>query len=159
MDNFSKSKDQQLDNQLSEFTDRVLSSDENAAKVKEGINQDELMELQKTVLRLKTAVQTARISDMTNARIRSRLLEEWKNNRQAEPHAPKRFILKWTLPRIAMAGGLAILIIFVIFSITLFTPSAATLTGTADELQVWSPLLILAGIVIIVFLLWHNRHN
>ena len=72
MDNFSKSPDQQLDNQLSEFTDQVLSSNENEAKVQEVINQDELAQLQKTVLRMKAAVQAARMSGATNACIRAR---------------------------------------------------------------------------------------
>ena len=47
MNNFSKSQDQQLDNLLSEFTDQVLSSDENEANMLEVTNQDELAELAK----------------------------------------------------------------------------------------------------------------
>ena len=153
MDNFSKPHDQQLDDQLSEFTDQVLSSDENEAKMQEMMNQDELAELQKTVLRMKAAVQTARTSNVSNARTRTRLLTEWKKNKQAS----KRFTWNWSLPRIAMAGGFAVLIIF--GGITLFIPSTTPLIGSANGPQTWSPLFVLVGIVVIVLLLWHDRHN
>jgi len=157
MDNFSKPHEQQLDDQLSEFTDQVLSSDENEAKMQEMMNQDELAELQKTVLRMKAAVQTARTSNTSSVRIRTRLLTEWKKNKQAEQQASKRFTWNWSLPRIAMAGGFAVLIIF--GAVTLLKSSTTPLIGTADGSQAWSPYIILAGIVIIVLLLWHNRHN
>ena len=157
MDNFSKSPDQQLDNQLSEFTDQVLSSNENEAKVQEVINQDELAQLQKTVLRMKAAVQAARMSGATNACIRARLLEEWKKTRQAERTIQKRLVWNWSLSRIALTGGFVILIIFSLTAI--FIPSATSLIGTAHGSQAWSPLFIFAGIVIIVLLLWHNRQK
>jgi anti-sigma-K factor RskA len=156
MDNFI-SQDQQLDNLLSEFTDQVLSSDEIEAKVLEVTNQDELDELKKTVLRMKAAVQMARTSDTTNARIRTRLLHEWKETRQAERQAPKRFVWNWSLSRLALAGGLAVLIILGVT--TLLIPSTTPLIGTANGSQVWSPLFILVGIIIIAVLLWHDRHN
>jgi hypothetical protein len=157
MDNFSKSQDQQLDDQLSEFTDRVLSSDENDSILREGIKQDELMELQKTALRLKAAVQIARMGGATNARIRTRLSEEWEIAKQAEHQTPKRFNWNWSLPRTALAGGFAILIIFGV--ITLLNPLASPLIGTADGSQVWTPLFILVGVVIIVLLLWRDRYK
>jgi hypothetical protein len=154
--NFSNPQDQQLDDQLSKFTDQVLS-DENETNAQETMNQDELAELKKNVLRMKAAVQTARISNASDARIREHLLTEWKKTRKAEQQTPKRFVWHWTLPRIALVGGLAILIIF--SATTLFTPTPPPLMGTANESQGGSPLLILAGIVVIVLLLWHNRHD
>ena len=157
MDNSPKSRDQQLDDQLSEFTDRVLSTDKNEVILQKAMNQDELAELQKNVLSLKGAVQTARTGEVTNARIRTRLLDEWKKTRQADHQAPKHFVWNRSLQRIAVIGGLAVLIILGV--IKLFIPSGPSLIGTADALQSWSPLLILAGIIVIVFLLWHNRHN
>jgi hypothetical protein len=157
MNNFSKSQDQQLDNLLSEFTDQVLSSDEIEAKMLEVTNQDELDELRKTVLRMKAAVQMARTSDTTNARIRTRLLQEWKETRRAERQSPKRFVWNWSLSRLALAGGFAVFIVFGV--ITLIVPSTTPLIGTADGSHVWSPLFILVGIIIIALLLWRDRHN
>jgi hypothetical protein len=154
--NFSNPQDQQLDDQLSKYTDQVLS-DENEANAQEAMNQDELVELKKNVLRMKTAVQTARLSNASEARIRAHLLTEWKKTRKVEQQTPKRFVWNWTLPRIALVGGFAILIIF--SAITLSTPTPSPLMGTANGSQGGSPLLILAGIVVIVLLLWHNRHD
>jgi hypothetical protein len=156
MNNFSKSQEQQLDDQLSEFTDQVLSG-ENEANMQDAMNHDELVKLQKTVLRMKAAAQTARTNNASNARIRARLLAEWKNSMQAERQSSKRFNWNWSLPRLALAGGFIALIIF--GATTLFAPTTTPLMGTADGSQTWSPFFILAGIVIIVFLLWHNRHN
>ena len=77
--------------------------------------------------------------------------------RQADHQAPKHFVWNRSLQRIAVIGGLAVLIILGVMK--LFIPSEIPLIGTADASQTWSPLLILAGIIVIVFLLWHNRHN
>jgi len=156
MNKFSKPQEQQLDDLLSEFADRVMSG-ENETNMQETIAQGELAELQKTVLRMKAAAQKARTTDNADVRIRNRLLMEWKKAREAERPAPKRFIWNWTFPRLALAGGLAVLIIF--SAVTLLTPSAAPLTATSSGSQPWSPLFIIAGLVIIALLLWHNRHD
>jgi anti-sigma factor RsiW len=151
----SKSQEQQLDDLLSNFTDQVLS-DENAADMQEMMAQHEMAELQKTVLRLKAAAQKARTSDNADVRIRNRLLMEWKKTRQAERPAPKRFTWNWTFPRLALAGGLAVLIL--IGAVTLISPSTTPLTATSAGSST-SPLFIIVGIVIIAYLLWHNRHD
>jgi hypothetical protein len=157
MNNLSKSQEQQLDDQLSEFADRVLS-DENMTEVREVMNQVELAELQKTILLMKSAAQTARTNEDAAARIRTRLLTEWKKNKQTERQLPKRFVWNWTLPRIALAGGFAVLIIF--SAVTLLRSSPTTpLMGAADGLGIGSPLFILIGIIVIIFLLWHNNRN
>jgi hypothetical protein len=157
MTDFSKSHDQQLDNQLCDFTDQVLS-DENEAKMQETLNPSELAKLQKAILRMKAATQTARTNEAAAVRIRTRLLTEWKKDKQAERQTPKRFAWNWTAPRMALAGGFAILVIF--GAIALFSPTTAPLMGTAEgSSQTWSPLFILAGIIIIVLLLWNNRHH
>ena len=146
------SQEQQLDDLLSEFTDQVLS-DKNEANVQETMAQGELAELQKTVLRLKGAAQKARTNENAEVRIRSRLLMEWKKTRRP---APKRLTWNWTFPRLALAGGFAALILF--SAVTLLTPSTTPLTGASDG-SLTSPLFILAGIVIIAYFLWHNRHD
>jgi hypothetical protein len=156
MNKLSKLEDQQLDDLLSEFTDQVLS-DKNEADAQEMSAEDGLAELQKTVLRLKAAAQKARTSDDADVRIRNRLLVEWKKTRLAERPAPKRFTWNWTFPRLALAGGFVVLILVGV--VTLLTPSDTSLTATSDGSQTGSPLFILAGIVIIVFLLWYNRHD
>ena len=158
MDNFSKSREQQLEDRLSEFTDLVLSQ-ENEADMQQAINQDELAELQKTILRMKAATQKARASGNADIRIRNRLQMEWKKSRQAERPAPKRFTWNWTFPRLALTGGLVALILF---GVVKYLPTTNSLAGAAEKAggsSNWSPLFIFAGIVIIVILLWHNRHD
>jgi hypothetical protein len=155
MNKSSKLQEQELDDLLSKFTDQVLS-DENEASMQEMMAQDELDKLQRTVLRMKAAAQKARTSDNADVRIRNRLLMEWKNSRQAEHPTPKRFTWNWTFPRLALAGGFAVLILISV--VTLLPPLAAPLTATSDGASI-SPLFILAGIVIIAYLLWHNHHD
>jgi len=149
-------QEQQLDDQLSEFTDQVLSN-KSEEDMQEIMAQGELAELQKAVLLMKSATKKARTSGDADARIRKRLIMEWKNIRQAERPAPKRFTWNWNMPRRALAGGFAVLILISV--VTLLTPTEAPLTATSGGSQTWSPFVILAGIIIIVFILWHNRHD
>lgn len=152
----NKSQEQHLDELLSQFTDQVLS-EKNETDTQETMAQDELAELQKTVLRMKAAAQKARASDNADVRIRNRLMMEWKKSRQAERPTPKRFSWNWTFPRLALAGGFAVLIL--VSAVALLAPSTTPLTATADGSQTWSPLFIIAGIIIIVYIFWHNRHD
>jgi hypothetical protein len=156
MNKSPKSQEQQLDDLLSKFTDQVLS-DENETSMHEITAQDELAELQKTILRLKAAAKKARASDNADVRIRNRLLMEWGKNRRAESAAPKRFTWNWTFPRFALAGGFAVLILISV--VTLLSPATAPLTATSDGTRPWSPFFILTGIIIIAYLLWRNRHD
>ena len=156
--NKDKSQEQQLDNQLAEFTDQVLS-DWNELNMQESTAQDELADLQKTVLRLKSAAQKARAGAEADERIRSRLMLEWNKARQAERAAKKRFNWSWNLnvPRLALVGGFAVLVLIGV--VTLLPPATTPLTATADSSRPWSLFLILAGIIIIAFILWRNRHD
>jgi acyl-homoserine lactone acylase PvdQ len=148
-------REKQLDDQLADFTDRVLS-DTSEANVQEA-NQNELAELQKTVLRLKSAAQTARADSKANARIRSRLMVEWKKDQQAKRAADKGFNWNWNMPRLALAGGFVVLVLVGV--VTLLPPSSTPLTATAGGLRAWSPFLVLAGIIVIVIIFWHNSRD
>jgi len=154
--NKDNSQEQQLDNQLADFTDQVLSG-ENEATLQASTTLDELIELQKTVLLMKSAAEKARTDSEASARIRSRLLTEWKKTQQAERATSKRFNWKWTMPRLALAGGFAVLVLIGV--VTLLPKSTTPLTATAEGSRPWSPFLILAGIIIIAVILWRNRHD
>lgn len=151
-----KLQEQQLDNQLAEFTDQVLSNG-NELDMQESTAQDELADLQKTVLRLKSAAEKARAGAEADARIRNRLLHEWKKARQEERAAKKLFNWNLNMPRLALVGGFAVLVLIGI--VTLLPPATAPLTATADGSRPWLPFLILAGIIIIALILWRNRHD
>jgi len=148
--------EKQLDDQLAAFTDLVLSN-ENETTMKASNATDELAELQKTVLRMKSAASKARADSKASARIRSRLMVEWKKEQQAKRAADKGFHWNWNMPRLALAGGFAVLMLVGIAS--LLPKGITPLTATAGGLRQWSPFLILAGILVIVIILWRNRHD
>jgi anti-sigma-K factor RskA len=157
MDKIPKSQDQRLDDQLSEFTDQLLSA-ENGIKAQETMNDGELDGLKKSILRVKAAARMARPGPEVSARVRARLLIEWKQ--QARQRQPERLLFKrfaWPFSRLALAGSLAILLI--LGFTTIFLPTTSPLMGTADGLQAWAPLFILAGIALIIVLVWLDRHR
>jgi|APMed6443717190_1056831.scaffolds.fasta_scaffold15063_2 hypothetical protein len=145
-------KEQSLDDQISNFTDQILSNEEN---MQETAAQDELAELQKAVMRMKSAAQQARVSAGAEKRIRSRLLAEWDKNKRAERQASKGF--NWNMPRLAFAGGFAVLMLLGVA--TLLPATEAPLTATAEGSPAWLPFLVIAGILIIVLIFWRNRHD
>jgi hypothetical protein len=161
MNNLPESQDQFLDNQLSEFTDRVLS-DEHDAKTLEAPQSAELAKLQKNVLRLKATTAMARPSAAATARVRARLLKDWKKTRQTDSLFTGLFgklagLFAKPSMRLALAGSLAMLFIFGIA--TTLIPGTSVLTGAAVVLQAWAPVFILAGVLVILILIWLDRRN
>jgi hypothetical protein len=156
MDKFTKTDAQKLDDELAEFTDRVLSDrDETEMELEASTNQVELAELKKTILRMKAAVRTADPSGTAKARVRARLLSEWKKTGQP---SSKRLNWPWSLPRLSLVGGLAVLTLAGI--VTFFSsPISTPLVGTAEGAPVWALIFIVVGIVIISIFLWLDRHN
>ena len=149
-----KKEERLLDDRLAEFTDHVLSKGVEAAPPAEASN-GELASLEKTVLRLKSAAETARVESKASARIRSRLLMEWGKTRgkKRKPSSP----FQWNFSRLALAGGFLVLVLF--GAVILFPPASSPLVGAAEGSRPWPPLLILAGVAFIVFILWRNRHD
>jgi len=158
MNNLSESHEQALDNLLCEFTDQVLS-EENSSKTLEALQSAELVQLQKNILRLKAATSMARPNAATSARVRARLLKDWKKTGQTEGLFDRLFgrPLAWPSQRLALAGALAMLIILG-FATTLI-PGASTLPGAAAGLQAWAPVFILTGILAILILFWLDRRK
>lgn len=158
MNNLPESQEKLLDDQLAEFTDRVLS-DGDEAKTLEALQPAELAKLKKNVLRLKAATAMARPSTATTARVRAQLLKDWKKTRQTEGLFGRLFgrPLAWPSARLALAGALAMLVILG-FATTLI-PGSGTLTGAATSLQAWAPAFILTGILLLALLFWLDRRK
>lgn len=150
-ENFDEKK---LDDQLAEFTDLVLS-EKNETNMQVSTTANELAELQETVLRMKSAAKKACADSNANARIRSRLMLEWKKEQRAKRTADKGF--NWNMPRLALAGGFVVLMLIGVA--TLLPTGTTPLTATAGGLRQWSPFLILAGILVIVIIFWLNRRD
>lgn len=148
--------EKQLDDRLAAFTDLVLS-DDGESNAQASATGDELAELQKAVLRMKSASRKARTNSKAKARIHSRLMVEWKKEQRAKRTPDKGFIWNWNMPRLALAGGFVALMLIGIA--TLLPTGPTPLTATAGGLRQWSPFMILFGILVIVIVLWRNRRN
>jgi hypothetical protein len=148
--------EEQLDELLGKFTDRALIVDEEV-DMQGAADSTELETLQKTVLRLKAAAQTARANEHAKTRIRNRLLAEWKKTKAAERAPTKRFAWNWTLPRLALTGGFTVLILVGV--VTLLTPKDAPLTAAAEGATGGSLFYILIGIIFIALALWNHHHD
>jgi hypothetical protein len=154
MNNLPPSQDQQLDNQLSEFTDRLLAG-KKELRTPETVNESELEDLKKSVRRMKAATQQALPDAAVTARVRSRVLGQWKQTtRQPGKSIFKGFFQP--LPRFAMASGLVVMLILIT---GLFFPTTVPLIATAEGFQSWAPVLILTGVVAIIVLLWMDRRH
>jgi hypothetical protein len=158
MDKLPESHDQHLDDELAEFTDRLLSSGDEI-KAQKTVNDDSLTELKRTAIRMKTAARMARPSASVSARIRARLLREWKEQ-SAQPKRLaffKALFEPMSVPRFAMLGGTVILLLL---SVVIFiVPTTSPLPGAAVSVNTWAPLFIFFGIVLIILIFWFDRRR
>lgn len=163
MTNQNSNKNRQLDNQLADFTDMLLNQNAGSEIEVESHNQ-ELLELQKTVLRLAHAFEDEAINETVTRRIKSGLLAEWPNTIRGK--TKKRTQQPWWerifsgFPsrksfRNRRAYGLAYatlaaILIFVVLSI--FFPEFVTgnhLTGTALGEGIPLQALLTLGIIVV----------
>jgi hypothetical protein len=157
MNKSPKSHAEALDDQLADFADQVLAG-ENETSMDALPNQAELAELQKTILKMKTAVRAAHPSPETSARMRTRLLQAWEQEKQPVRPPSKRFTWPWPLPRFALVGGLAVLSILGLL-VLLSAPAGTPLMGTADGSPILALLSIIVGLVIISVFLWLDHRD
>lgn len=154
MDKFPESHDP-LDDKLSEFTDLLLSSGDEI-KMQNMMNNEDLLKLQRTAIRMKAAARMARPDSAVSARVRTRLLKEWRQQAaQSKLQVFKGFFRP--LPRFALASGLAALLLLsiVIFAI----PAGTPLIGAAVKLQAWTPVFVFLGLILVGLLIWFDRRK
>ncbi len=144
--------EKQMDDRLAEITDRLLNNEE--VGVESTWTDSDLTELENTIRRLKSAAQAARPDSAAERRIRARLAGEWK-----ESTRPR---WSWTWPRLVTAGASAAFILAGVVGL-LSTKNnggltgSSGLTGAAENLSAWAPAALLAGIVLLIYLLLTNR--
>jgi anti-sigma-K factor RskA len=146
--------DPKLDDQIAEFTDMVLDTNEEI-DINDTDQQDELVRLQKTILQMKTAVQSAHPDAPTSARIRRNLLlAANKTSDSANTNSASRR----RITGIAFAGGFALLVLlgFVLLPIP---ESGIPLSGTANEASPLLGIIIAAGIILTAIIIWFNRQR
>ncbi|MDX9990504.1 MAG: hypothetical protein RBS68_00515 [Anaerolineales bacterium] len=147
--------EKKLDEQIAEFADQILATDEDI-DMKNFDQADELINLQKTILSMKAAVEIARPDKTTRARIRRNLILLTSQEENPAPQAARQKLRR--ISGIALASGFA-LIIFLGIVLMPFQESNPPLTGAAQLSQPWIPILVILGVVTIVIISWLNRQR
>lgn len=143
-----------LDEQIAEFTDRVLETSEEI--IMDDINQaNELAKLQRTILVLRAAAKNAQPDENVRARIHKNLQVAVRTGQPKEKAIPRQR----KISGIAFASGFALLVLFGLVLVPLYG-AEAPLTGTAEGSPTWLPfIIIIAGVAIIALLAWFNRQR
>ena len=174
MTNQDTHKNRQLDDQLAEFTDRLLDRKTSIDLQEVDSDDQTLLELQKMVARLANAFQDETVDEATAQRIEANLKHEWQKMGATQPEESpwhrwqqsfKARLPQWKPARTqkrAYALALAsVTAIVVVVSLSLFFPEILTdqnLTGTELGDSFPFPALILFALVAgLLYLLFRNR--
>lgn len=151
----------QLDNELADFTDRILSDQSpDAAPIDPS---DELQALKNTVLRLKATIKHAP-DEVTMQQIEKKLVNEWHKNQgsvEKKPAIWKQLLSgsaflsnqAWRGPALAFLLLVFFLIIALPFS-QLIAPNIQATAGTTGQYQI---VLFIVAVVLVIGLLWFSR--
>lgn len=145
---------QELDERLAAFTDRVLSQDEDVEMIEDSSQKDELIKLQKAVLRMKSATRQAYPGMQIRGRIRNRLMAEWEAGSKPKSSAIKDWFGRQKFPTTTLAGGFALVLL--LGFLLIFWPSSGDmpLGATAGDSPIsMVPFFVFAGVVIVVIVL------
>lgn len=143
-----------LDDRLADFTDDVLEG-----RKQDSVSEleDELLQLEKTVLRVRTAfppvnVDEARIKQM-QVRLKNRIKREEEEARQ--PFWARLF----STPQYAMmVGAVGLLIIFLLASPALMIPAGSSTSASATNPAI-GPVAAVGLSVVIILILWIKRRK
>jgi hypothetical protein len=146
MNNPDTSNEQNLDNQLADFADKISDG----LETQDAMTETELVELQDTIRQVQFAVKAARPDRATADRIHKQLLKEWKKDHPA-----------WTLfgqqPRLILTTSLVIVITLFAASQWL-DPGEGQIVGTATEIP-GSALLFFGIVLALIFVIYWNIRN
>ena len=170
MYNHTEQDDHNLDDQLAEYTDRLMSMEE-IEDIGLSEQDPELRSLQEMVGRLKQLLTRKQPSAATNLRLRANLTAAWrKYNPKIQRETTRRpgwlesilRRMRGTTQR-TVSLRLAFVTVIILLVVAFFTPTIGTaLTGTAGVEGSWVPIAIAIGVVVIVglivFLVSKLRH-
>jgi hypothetical protein len=143
------------DNRLAEFTDLVL---EGKVKHADSNVEEELLDLEQTILRLNQAFPPVSLDDATVKKMQVRLSARMRRETQ---QAKQPFWKKWFEPRYRLQFGMAFTLAALMIVFAIFAPSTgggSSVTGTAlTPLQGPIVVVVLAGLVLFVY--WMNRRK
>lgn len=143
------------DNRLADFADQVMKG--RIKQVESDVNE-ELLGLEKTILRLNQAFPLTSLAEATVKQMQVRLNARM---RREEQETKQPFWEKWFEPQFRLQFGMvfivmALVIVFVIFAPS-FTTADSSINATALTPMQSSTVMVLAG-VILVFL-WIKRRK
>src|SRR5689334_11952043 len=149
----------QMDDELVEFTDRVLSGQ----SIEESNVDEELRALEATVVQLK-ALASDKPSEASMQRIEKQLINEWnKAHHTVEKQAPewKKFLPgsrsqtgpRW--PVLAFSFAVVAIILIALLPINQIVPSS--IVGTAGNNGPYQIILFVAAAILVIGLLWSGR--
>jgi hypothetical protein len=154
----------QMDEELAEFTDRILS-DQSVGEI-DAVN-DELRSLKDTVSRLKLAAKTPS-SERTKQKIEEHLVNEWRKN----PGLPEKKADAWQKflpgsrpsqnrqqPRWVFASALVAIFLVIFWVFPLSQLIAPNLQATAGDNNQYQLVLFIVAAVLVVGLLWFGRNK
>lgn len=142
-----ESSEPKLDEQIASLTDQILAGIKNEPA---HMNNAEVEELQKTVLRIRAAVRSESPDPGMVARVRAHLKLEWEGERQARRMASKRL-------QLALSGALVILALVALALWGL--PAIGSLPGAAVQTPSWMPVFGALAILLIVLLIRIDHHR
>jgi hypothetical protein len=142
-----------LDEQIAQFADQVIESNE-AIEMNHTDQEAEFAKLQKTIIALKAAVKSAQPDENARMRIRKNVLITARKEKINENNKP----ISRKFPNLAVAGGLAFIVLLGLL-LTPFPEMKTSLSGSAQETSGWLPFVIITGAVLIALIVWLKRQK
>jgi hypothetical protein len=151
----------QMDEELADFTDRILADQ----PVKESGINGELNSLEETVRQLKSTLKIP-APEITMQRIEKQLVKEWLNNRDAIKKTPslwQKFLPDFKLWKSDQQRGLTLAFIFVVLFLIVVYPVSQIITpniqGSAGNTDQYKVFLLVAAAILVIGLLWFGRNK
>lgn len=145
------------DNRLADFTDRFM---EGRIKQVESDADEDLLDLEKTIIRLNQAFPPVSLDEATvkqmQVRLNARIRRETKEAKQP-------FWKRWVEPQFRLQFGVMIMALALVIAIAI-SPSSFTTAGSSINATALTPMqnsigVVLAGVILILLWIWIRRRK
>lgn len=150
-------KNLEMDDRLADFTDQVLAG---KSKQTESRMDDELRGLEETILRLKRAVTTTELDNVTVKRMQANLKARLRNE---DEKTKMNFWQKWfgtrqSYPQIVCAACAVVIVVFTTFIAPHLTRPGSSMTAVATTPSPFVFIVaMLAGAILLVIWTTHRK--
>jgi hypothetical protein len=155
MDQTNEQPNPQQDNQLADFVDQVIKG-----KMKTSASNltDDLSGLEETILRLNSSFPQAPLDDAAVKQMHVRLKARIRREEQsAKPSFWKKWFGREFSPQLGLAFAILAILVVVLVSSPLLTPSSSSVTGTASTPVNFFVVVGLAGVFFVIY--WIKRRK